>query len=70
MIKLNDYLVHFPVPDRITATKISCKEFVDVIEDGILYQWKLEFEMEGFGSSFSMLKDFLDVCVCLEEAEL
>eukprot|EP00957_Ditylum_brightwellii_P003628 274512-Ditylum_brightwellii.AAC.1 len=25
----------FPVPDRVTATKISCKEFVDVLEDGI-----------------------------------
>eukprot|EP00957_Ditylum_brightwellii_P199538 15210920-Ditylum_brightwellii.AAC.1 len=38
MIKQNDYLVHFPVPDRVTATKISCEEFVDTLEDGILYQ--------------------------------
>eukprot|EP00957_Ditylum_brightwellii_P033670 2551909-Ditylum_brightwellii.AAC.1 len=70
MITLNDYLVHFPVPDRVTATKISCKEFVDVLEDGILYQWKLKFKKEGFNSSSSMLKEFLDMCVCLEEAEL
>eukprot|EP00957_Ditylum_brightwellii_P130347 9943172-Ditylum_brightwellii.AAC.1 len=41
MIKLNDYLVQCLVPDRVTATKISCKEFVDVLEDGIPYQWKL-----------------------------
>eukprot|EP00957_Ditylum_brightwellii_P070432 5351337-Ditylum_brightwellii.AAC.1 len=70
MIKLNDYLVHFPVQDRVTATTISCKEFVDVLEDGIPYQWKLEFEKEGFGSSSSTLKEFLGVCVCLEKAEL
>eukprot|EP00957_Ditylum_brightwellii_P053506 4055133-Ditylum_brightwellii.AAC.1 len=70
MIKLNDYLVHFPVPDRVTTTKISCKEFIDVLEDGILYQWKLEFEKEGIDLSSSMLKEFLDACVCLKEAEL
>eukprot|EP00957_Ditylum_brightwellii_P177980 13556679-Ditylum_brightwellii.AAC.1 len=38
MIKLNDYLAHFPVPDGVTTTKISCKEFVDTLEDGIPYQ--------------------------------
>eukprot|EP00957_Ditylum_brightwellii_P173733 13226999-Ditylum_brightwellii.AAC.1 len=70
MIKLNDYLVQFLVPDGVTATKISCKEFVDVLEDGILYQWKLEFEKEGFDLSLSTLKEFLDLCVHLEEAEL
>eukprot|EP00957_Ditylum_brightwellii_P091883 6996064-Ditylum_brightwellii.AAC.1 len=69
MIKLNDYLVHFPVLDKVTATKISHEEFVDILEDGILYQWKLEFKKEGFNSSSSKLKEFLDVCVCLEEAE-
>eukprot|EP00957_Ditylum_brightwellii_P141501 10779301-Ditylum_brightwellii.AAC.1 len=68
--KLNDYLVHFPVPDGVTATKISCKDFVDVLEDRIPYQWKLEFKKEGFDSSFSRLKEFLDVCVRLEEAKL
>eukprot|EP00957_Ditylum_brightwellii_P206284 15347693-Ditylum_brightwellii.AAC.1 len=46
MIKLKDYLVHFPVLGRVTAMKISHKEFVDILEDGILYQWKLEFEKE------------------------
>eukprot|EP00957_Ditylum_brightwellii_P097381 7417065-Ditylum_brightwellii.AAC.1 len=70
MIKLNDYLVHFPIPDRATATKISCKEFVDILEDGILYQWKLEFKKEGFNLRSSMLKEFLDVCVHLDKAEL
>eukprot|EP00957_Ditylum_brightwellii_P175462 13358384-Ditylum_brightwellii.AAC.1 len=29
MIKLNDYSVQFPVPDGVTATKISYEEFVD-----------------------------------------
>eukprot|EP00957_Ditylum_brightwellii_P205439 15343908-Ditylum_brightwellii.AAC.1 len=70
MVKLNDYLVQHPVPDRVRATKISCMEFVDVLEDGILYQWKLEFKKEGFNSSSSTLKEFLDLCVHLEEAEL
>eukprot|EP00957_Ditylum_brightwellii_P057331 4346276-Ditylum_brightwellii.AAC.1 len=70
MIKLNDYLVHFPVLDRVTATKIACEDLVDVLEDGVLYQWKLEFEKEGFDSSSSTLKEFPDVCVRLEEAEL
>eukprot|EP00957_Ditylum_brightwellii_P057094 4326975-Ditylum_brightwellii.AAC.1 len=60
MIKLNDYLVHFPVPDRVTDTKISHEEFVDVLEDGIPYKWKLEFEKEGFNLSSSTLKEFLD----------
>eukprot|EP00957_Ditylum_brightwellii_P055049 4172692-Ditylum_brightwellii.AAC.1 len=46
MIKLNNYLESFPVPDRVTAEKISREEFVDVLEDGIPYQWKLEFEKE------------------------
>eukprot|EP00957_Ditylum_brightwellii_P099684 7593298-Ditylum_brightwellii.AAC.1 len=70
MIKLNDSLVHFPIPDGVTATKISCEEFVNVLEDGIPYQWKLEFEKEGFDLGSSMLKEFLDICVHLEEAEL
>eukprot|EP00957_Ditylum_brightwellii_P041733 3160479-Ditylum_brightwellii.AAC.1 len=70
MNKLNDYSVYFLVPEGMTATKIPCKEFVDILEDGILYQWKLEFEKEGFDLSFSTLKEFLDACVCLEEAEL
>eukprot|EP00957_Ditylum_brightwellii_P135478 10329857-Ditylum_brightwellii.AAC.1 len=56
--------------DRVTATKISCKEFVDVLEDKILYQWKAEFKKEGFDLSLSMLKQFLNVCIHLEEAEL
>eukprot|EP00957_Ditylum_brightwellii_P037590 2843292-Ditylum_brightwellii.AAC.1 len=70
MIKLDDYLAHFLVRHRVTATKISCEEFVDVLEDRIPYQWKLEFKKEGFDSSSSTLKEFLDVRVCLEEAEL
>eukprot|EP00957_Ditylum_brightwellii_P129444 9874743-Ditylum_brightwellii.AAC.1 len=70
MIKLNDHLEFFPVPEGVTATKIACEEFVDVLEDGVPYQWKLEFKKEGFDSSSSMLKEFLDVCVRLEEAEL
>eukprot|EP00957_Ditylum_brightwellii_P183870 14005364-Ditylum_brightwellii.AAC.1 len=60
MIKLNDYLVHFPVLDGVTATKIVCKELVNVLEDGVPYKWKLEFEKEGFNSSSSTLKKFLD----------
>eukprot|EP00957_Ditylum_brightwellii_P059702 4532735-Ditylum_brightwellii.AAC.1 len=60
----------FPVPDEVTATKIPCGEFIDVLEDGILYQWKLEFEKEGFKLSSSTFKEFLDVCVHLEEAKL
>ena len=62
--------MHSLVPDRVTAMKISCKEFVGVLEEGIPYQWKLEFEKDGFDLSFSMLKEFLDMCVPLEEAEL
>eukprot|EP00957_Ditylum_brightwellii_P073031 5549793-Ditylum_brightwellii.AAC.1 len=70
MIKLNDYLVQFPVLDGVTATKISCKQFLDVLEDGIMYQWKLEFKKEGFNLRSSTLKEFLNMYVCLEEAEL
>eukprot|EP00957_Ditylum_brightwellii_P159102 12109121-Ditylum_brightwellii.AAC.1 len=54
----------------MTATKIACEEFVDVLEDRVPYQWKLEFKKEGFDLSSSTLKEFLDVCVRLEEAEL
>eukprot|EP00957_Ditylum_brightwellii_P211403 15366135-Ditylum_brightwellii.AAC.1 len=35
MIKLNDYLVQLLVPGRVTATKFSHEEFVDILEDGI-----------------------------------
>eukprot|EP00957_Ditylum_brightwellii_P173744 13228126-Ditylum_brightwellii.AAC.1 len=60
MIKLNDYLEFFPVPDSVTTTKIPREEFVDVLEGGVLYQWKLEFKKEGFDSSSSTLEEFLD----------
>eukprot|EP00957_Ditylum_brightwellii_P051948 3940245-Ditylum_brightwellii.AAC.1 len=60
MIKLNDYLVHFPVPYGVTTTKIAHKDFVDVLKDGVPYQWKLEFERKGFDLSSSTLKEFLD----------
>eukprot|EP00957_Ditylum_brightwellii_P129812 9901438-Ditylum_brightwellii.AAC.1 len=50
--------------------KILCEEFVNVLEDRVSYQWKLEFEKEGFDLSFSTLKEFLDVCAHQEEAEL
>eukprot|EP00957_Ditylum_brightwellii_P155419 11830580-Ditylum_brightwellii.AAC.1 len=63
-------ILHFPALDRVIATKISCKEFVDILEVRILYQWKLEFKKEGFDLSSSMLKVFLDMCVHLEEAKL
>eukprot|EP00957_Ditylum_brightwellii_P188337 14338147-Ditylum_brightwellii.AAC.1 len=70
MIKLNDYLVHLPLPDGVTAAKIAREEFVDMLEDRVPYQWTLEFEKEVFNSSSSTLKDFLGVRVRLEEAEL
>eukprot|EP00957_Ditylum_brightwellii_P036581 2771739-Ditylum_brightwellii.AAC.1 len=49
---------------------MSCKEFIDILEGRILYQWKLEFKKEDFNSSSSMLKEFLGMCACLQEAEL
>eukprot|EP00957_Ditylum_brightwellii_P071288 5419153-Ditylum_brightwellii.AAC.1 len=61
MIKLNDYLEFFPVPDCVTTTKIPCEEFVDVLEDGVRYQWKLEFKKEKLDSSSSMLKEFPEI---------
>eukprot|EP00957_Ditylum_brightwellii_P004229 321356-Ditylum_brightwellii.AAC.1 len=70
MIKLNNYLVKFLVPDGVMAEKICREEFVDLLEDGILFQWKMEFKKEGFDSSSSIVKEFLDACVRLEEAEL
>eukprot|EP00957_Ditylum_brightwellii_P008513 645762-Ditylum_brightwellii.AAC.1 len=54
----------------MTASNISHKEFIDVLEDRIPYQWKLEFKKEEFDLSSSMLKEFLDMSVCLEKAEL
>eukprot|EP00957_Ditylum_brightwellii_P156163 11886366-Ditylum_brightwellii.AAC.1 len=47
---------------RVTTMKISHEEFVDVLEDGILYQWKLELEKEWFNSSVSTFKEFLGMC--------
>eukprot|EP00957_Ditylum_brightwellii_P119610 9125983-Ditylum_brightwellii.AAC.1 len=60
MIKLNNYLESFPVPDGVTATKIAQEEFIDVLEDRVPYQWKLEFKKESFDSSSLTLKEFLD----------
>eukprot|EP00957_Ditylum_brightwellii_P062862 4769467-Ditylum_brightwellii.AAC.1 len=54
----------------MTTTKIPWEEFVDALEDRILYQWKLELKKESFNSRSSTLKKCLDLCVCLEEAEL
>eukprot|EP00957_Ditylum_brightwellii_P129789 9900183-Ditylum_brightwellii.AAC.2 len=34
-----------------------------VLDDGVLLQWKLEFEKEGFNSSSAMLKEVMDICV-------
>eukprot|EP00957_Ditylum_brightwellii_P011975 903370-Ditylum_brightwellii.AAC.1 len=70
MIKLNDYLEFFPIPDSVTTTKIAREEFVDVLEDRVPYQWMQEFKKEGFDLNSSTLKEFLDVCVHLEEAEV
>eukprot|EP00957_Ditylum_brightwellii_P147021 11193540-Ditylum_brightwellii.AAC.1 len=70
MIELNDYLESFPVPDGATVKKITQEEFVDVLEDGVPYQWEVEFKKEGFDLSSSTLKEFLGMCVHLEEAEL
>eukprot|EP00957_Ditylum_brightwellii_P076179 5790601-Ditylum_brightwellii.AAC.1 len=70
MIKLNNYLESFPVPDGVTTKKIAQEEFVDVLENRVPYQWKLEFEKEGFDLSYSTIKEFLDVCVHPEEVEL
>eukprot|EP00957_Ditylum_brightwellii_P159486 12140434-Ditylum_brightwellii.AAC.1 len=60
MIKSNDYLEIFPIPDSVTTMKIPREEFVDMLEDRVLYQWKLEFKKEGFDLSSSTLKEFLD----------
>eukprot|EP00957_Ditylum_brightwellii_P019810 1494499-Ditylum_brightwellii.AAC.1 len=46
MIKLSNYLEFFPLPDGVTAMKIAGEEFVDVLEDRVPYQWKLEFKKE------------------------
>eukprot|EP00957_Ditylum_brightwellii_P083212 6326727-Ditylum_brightwellii.AAC.1 len=70
MIKLNDYLVIFPVPEGVTATKLSHKEFADVLEDGVPLQWKLEFKNEGFNSNVVMLKECLNMRVHLEEEKM
>eukprot|EP00957_Ditylum_brightwellii_P125752 9586181-Ditylum_brightwellii.AAC.1 len=46
MIKLNNYLEFFPVLNSVTAMKIAHEEFVNVLEDGVPYKWKLEFKKE------------------------
>jgi hypothetical protein len=70
MIKLNDYLANFLIPEKVEATKLSYKDFIDTLEDGTPLQWKLEFKKEGFNLSSAMLTKLLDVCVHLEEAKL
>eukprot|EP00957_Ditylum_brightwellii_P206489 15348680-Ditylum_brightwellii.AAC.2 len=70
MIKPNDYLVNFPVPEGVTATKISHEEFLDILEDGIPFQWKLKFKKEGFDLSSATLKEILGMWAYLEEAEM
>eukprot|EP00957_Ditylum_brightwellii_P182159 13878494-Ditylum_brightwellii.AAC.1 len=60
MIKLNDYLEFSPVLDGVTTMNIAREEFVNMLEDRVLYQWNLEFKKEGFDSISSMLKEFLD----------
>eukprot|EP00957_Ditylum_brightwellii_P059160 4489039-Ditylum_brightwellii.AAC.1 len=70
MIKLNDYLVNFHMLEGVDATQFLQEEFVDILEDRILIQWKMEFKKEGFDLNSVTLKEFLNVCMCLEEAML
>eukprot|EP00957_Ditylum_brightwellii_P000554 42965-Ditylum_brightwellii.AAC.1 len=37
MIKLNDYLEFPPVLDSVTTTKIAREDFVNALEDRVLY---------------------------------
>eukprot|EP00957_Ditylum_brightwellii_P027509 2079280-Ditylum_brightwellii.AAC.1 len=34
------------LPDGVTTTKVAGEEFVDILGDGVRYQWKLDFEKE------------------------
>eukprot|EP00957_Ditylum_brightwellii_P156147 11885034-Ditylum_brightwellii.AAC.1 len=36
--KLNNYLECFPIPDKVTAKKITREEFIDILEDRVPYQ--------------------------------
>eukprot|EP00957_Ditylum_brightwellii_P015325 1153881-Ditylum_brightwellii.AAC.1 len=44
MLKLNHYLDKFPVSEGVTGTKLSEEKLVDVLEDRVPLQWKLELK--------------------------
>eukprot|EP00957_Ditylum_brightwellii_P102362 7802372-Ditylum_brightwellii.AAC.1 len=59
MVELNAYLDKLPVPEGVTAMKLSWKKLVNVLDDGVLLQWKLDFKSNVLTQALPPLKSFL-----------
>eukprot|EP00957_Ditylum_brightwellii_P166140 12648785-Ditylum_brightwellii.AAC.2 len=69
VVKLKDYLIEFPTPTGIKARKLEMEEILEVLENGIPTSWKFQMDKEGFDTSSSMLKEFMETCVCYKECK-
>eukprot|EP00957_Ditylum_brightwellii_P091329 6954173-Ditylum_brightwellii.AAC.1 len=64
LIKLNNYLTEFLAPTGIKARRLKMEEILKVLENGIPTSWKFQTDKDGFDASSSMLKDFMETCIC------
>eukprot|EP00957_Ditylum_brightwellii_P091202 6943535-Ditylum_brightwellii.AAC.2 len=70
MIKLNSYLLEFPMPPRIEPRKTDQDEILEVLENGIPTLWKFQMDEGGFNASSSTITEFTKMCICKKEWEL
>eukprot|EP00957_Ditylum_brightwellii_P163935 12481080-Ditylum_brightwellii.AAC.1 len=61
--------MEFPAPTGIEARKLELEELLEVLENGIPTTWKFQMDKEGFTASSSMLKEFMETCVCYKECK-
>eukprot|EP00957_Ditylum_brightwellii_P162660 12386501-Ditylum_brightwellii.AAC.1 len=68
-VKSNNYLTEFHTPTRVEARKLEPKELLEVLKNGIPTTWKFQMDKEGFNVSSSMLKEFMETCVCYNKCK-
>eukprot|EP00957_Ditylum_brightwellii_P131205 10007188-Ditylum_brightwellii.AAC.1 len=66
VIKLNNYLMEFPISPVVKPRKMDWENILKVLEKNPT-SWKFQMDKEGFDASFSTIKDLTKICVCYKE---
>eukprot|EP00957_Ditylum_brightwellii_P105288 8026230-Ditylum_brightwellii.AAC.1 len=69
VVKLNNYLMEFPIPTGVEAKKLEQEELLEVLENGIPTLWRFQMDKEGFDVSSSTFKEFTKTCVCYKDCK-